>query len=114
MKKLICLSLVLVLVLGLVAVASASIDGNRQERKDLATANQGGHQIVGDIDGVFTAALNQTQPIYGVYNWNQIWFELGDVIGSGNGVVITLPTIPAPKPVEKPPEKIEVESGLYK
>lgn len=87
MKKLAWLSLVLVLVLSIAAVASASIYGGVEKRIELRDANKGGHQIIGDIGGVFTSTLNQTQEIYYVYDWDMNFFALADVVGGGNAAV---------------------------
>lgn len=62
------------------------------------------NQIVGDIGGVFTATLDQTQGIYEVYDWDMNYFALGDVIGTGNGVVIVLSVPVPPRPPEPLPQ----------
>ena len=81
MKKLVSVALVLVLAISLVAVASASIYGGVEKRIELRDANKGGHQIMGDQGGVFTATLNQTQEIYYVYDWDMNFFALADAVG---------------------------------
>lgn len=85
MKKLTWLSLVLVLVLSIAAVASASIYGGidaREALKDSFWADKPvGSKILGDIGGDFTAALNATQPIYYVYDWDMNFHALGRVLG---------------------------------
>ncbi|MDL2318263.1 hypothetical protein LJC74_04130 [Eubacteriales bacterium OttesenSCG-928-A19] len=66
------------------AIASASVYGGVEDRAALKKANEGGHQILGDKGGVFTAALNATQPIYYLYDWDFDWYSLGDTVGGTN------------------------------
>lgn len=76
MRIRIWIAVLLVVVTGIAAVASASMYGGVEEREEMRIANMGWQQGMGDQGGVFAAALNATQPIYYVYDWNMDFFSL--------------------------------------
>ena len=73
----------------LLGLASASTEAqasiyNPDQRKELLNQNKGGHQIIGDLGGVFSGSLNQTQEIYYVYDWEMNFSDTGENSGQSN------------------------------
>lgn len=86
MRRMAWISMIAALLLMVSVVASANIYGGVERRQQLAEENQGFQQGLGDQGGTFTAALNATQPIYYVYDWDMNFVSLGRVVGSaGSG-----------------------------
>lgn len=81
MRKLLLCLLAGAMLAGLALPAQASVYGGIKERDALREANKTPHEQQGDIGGVFTAALNSTQPIYYTYEWDTNFINLGKPLG---------------------------------
>lgn len=76
------------------AIASASVYGGVEERQRLTEENRGVQQVMGDVGGSFTAALNRTQAVYYVYDWDMNFFSLAQFSSGSTWTATGLSTLP--------------------